>query len=416
MWSQKEGNTLIVPMGIIGILYFVIGFGVGISGFLTPFLKDALHLTVTQSYLVPVAVFSAFIVFGVPAGWVVSKAGYKNSIVLSLLIIGLGMILFVPSAGMKSFVTFLLALFIVGIGKTLLQASVNPYVTVVGPAEGTVMRMCLMGILNKLAWWLCPVFLGIFLDLNHVELNQMSIPFYLVTGILVLLGVFTYFSPLPEVIAPGENENGPDDQGGTAAKKLGIFRIPHLYLGVVALFFYIGVEVLPMASVIDFAKVVYGEGATNLEGFSKFVPIGMFIGYVFGVFMVPKVLTHTRALGLFSVIGIISSLCVILLPGKIAIYCLAAIGFANSIMWGAIWQLALAGLGNYTKKGASFLVMSLVGAAVFPFVFGYLIDVIKTAETPVAGDYQNAYWIFIPAYLFILYYGTFGYKIMKVIK
>lgn len=403
-------------MGIIGILYFVIGFGVGISGFLTPFLKDALHLTVTQSYLVPVAVFSAFIVFGVPAGWVVSKAGYKNSIVLSLLIIGLGMILFVPSAGMKSFVTFLLALFIVGIGKTLLQASVNPYVTVVGPAEGTVMRMCLMGILNKLAWWLCPVFLGIFLDLNHVELNQMSIPFYLVTGILVLLGVFTYFSPLPEVKAPGENENVPDDQGGTAAEKQGIFRIPHLYLGVVALFFYIGVEVLPMASVIDFAKVVFGEGATSLEGFSKYVPIGMFIGYVFGVFMVPKVITHTRALGIFSVIGIISSLCVILLPGRIAIYCLAAIGFSNSIMWGAIWQLALAGLGNYTKKGASFLVMSLVGAAVFPFVFGYLIDVIKTTETPVAGDYQNAYWIFIPAYLFILYYGTFGYKIMKVIK
>jgi fucose permease len=132
--------------------------------------------------------------------------------------------------------------------------------------------------------------------------------------------------------------------------------------------------------------------------------------------MVPKVLTHTRALALFSVIGIVSSLCVILLPGRIAIYCLAAIGFANSIMWGAIWQLALAGLGRYTKKGASFLVMSLVGAAVFPFVFGYLIDVIKTTEIPVAGDYQNAYWIFIPAYLFILYYGTFGYKIRRGIK
>jgi fucose permease len=416
MWAQKKGNTLVVPMVIIGILYFVIGFGVGISGFLTPFLKDALHLTVTQSYLVPVAVFSAFIVFGVPAGWVVGKAGYKRSIVLSLLIIGLGMILFVPSAGMKSFVTFLLALFIVGIGKTLLQASVNPYVTVVGPAEGTVMRMCLMGILNKLAWWVCPVFLGIFLDLNHVELSQMSLPFYLVTGILVLLGVFTYFSPLPEVKAPGEDEPGTDGPGGIVTEKQGIFGIPHLYLGVVALFFYIGVEVLPMASVIDFAKVVYGEGVTNLEGFSKYVPIGMFIGYVFGVFMVPKVLTHTRALALFSVIGIVSSLCVILLPGRIAIYCLAAIGFANSIMWGAIWQLALAGLGRYTKKGASFLVMSLVGAAVFPFVFGYLIDVIKTTEIPVAGDYQNAYWIFIPAYLFILYYGTFGYKIRRGIK
>jgi MFS transporter, FHS family, L-fucose permease len=409
----KNGNALLIPMLIIGILYFIIGFGVGISGFLTPFLKDALHLTVTQSYLVPVAVFSAFVIFGAPAGWVVSKAGYKRSIAWSLFIMSLGMILFVPSANMGSFPTFLLALFIVGIGKTLLQVSVNPYITIIGPQEGTVMRMCLMGILNKLAWWLCPVFLGLFLNLNNVKLEQVSLPFYIVTGILIVLGIFTYYSPLPEVQAPGENESNTSDTNGYTAGKTRIFQIPHLFLGVLALFFYIGVEVLPMASIIDFAKVVYGEGVTNLEGYAKYVPIGMFIGYVFGVFMIPKLISHTRALRIFSIIGFVASLSVILLPGKIAIYCLAAIGFANSIMWGAIWQLALADLGKFTKKGASFLVMSLVGAAVFPFIFGYVIDIFKTTEIPVVSDYQNAYWIFIPAYLFILYYGTFGYKIRR---
>ncbi len=410
MRTLKKGNVLFIPMLIIGILYFVIGFGVGISGFLTPFLKDALHLTVTESYLVPVAVFGAFVIFGAPAGWVVSKAGYKRSIVYSLLIIAGGMVLFVPSAHMKSLITFLLALFVVGIGKTLLQASVNPYVTVVGPPEGTVMRMCLMGIVNKLAWWLCPVFLGLFLDLNQVELSNVSLPFYLVTGILILLGIFTYYSPLPEVKAPGETAGDKEETNGSPAGKFSIFSFPHLFLGVLALFFYIGVEVLPMASAIDFAKVVFGEGVTNPEGFSKYVPIGMFTGYVLGVFIVPGMLTHTQALRLFSLFGIVSSLCVILLPGKIAIYCLAAIGFSNSIMWGAIWQLALAGLGKFTKKGASFLVMSLVGAAIFPFVFGYIVDVLKTTTIPVAGDYQTAYWIFIPAYIFILFYGTFGYK------
>jgi fucose permease len=172
-------NTLIIPLLIVGVLFFVIGFGVGISGFLTPFLKDALHLTVTQSYLVIVAIFSAFIVFGTPAGWVIKKVGYKMSIIFSLMIMALGMVLFVPSANLASFPIFLLALFIGGIGNTLLQASVNPYVTIVGSPESATMRMCLMGIMNKLAWWLGPVFLGLFLDLENVQLSEVSFPFSL---------------------------------------------------------------------------------------------------------------------------------------------------------------------------------------------------------------------------------------------
>ena len=407
-------NALFIPMFILGVLYFIIGFGVGISGFLTPFLKDALHLTVTQSYLVPVAIFSAYVIFGAPAGWVVSKVGYKRSIAWSLFIMSFGTLLFVPSANMANLSAFLLAFFMVGTGKTLLMVSVNPYITIIGPQDGTVMRMCIIGILNKLAWWICPVFLGLFLNLNNVKLDQVSLPFYIITGILIALGIFMYFAPLPEVHAPGENESETSDTGGYLAGKTSIFQIPHLFLGVLALFFYIGVEILPIASVIDFAKVVFGEGVENPEGFSRYVPIGMCVGYLFGVFMIPKIITHTRALRLFSVIGFVASLCVIFLPGRIAIYCLAAIGFANSIMWGTIWHLGLAGLGKFTKKGASFLVMSLVGAAVFPFIFGYIIDIFKTTEIPVVSDYQNAYWIFIPAYLFILYYGTSGYKIRRI--
>jgi len=404
-------NTLYIPMLILGVLYFVIGFGVGISGFLTPFLKDALHLTVTQSYLIPVAVFSAFVIFGAPAGWVVRKAGYKRSIVFSLFIMSLGMILFVPSANTKSLSTFLLALYIVGIGKTLLQVSVNPYVTIVGPQESAASRMCMMGIMNKLAWWLGPVFLGLFLDLKNVQLSQISLPFFIVTAILVALGVFMYFAPLPEVKASGECEV--DEISDNSTKKLSILQFPHLFLGVLALFFYIGVEVLPMVSIIGFAKAIFGEGATNLEGYAKYVPTGMFVGYFFGVLMIPKKISQTRALKLFAIIGIVASLCVIFLPGRIAIYCLVAIGFANSIMWGAIWPLAIADLGRFTKTGASYMVMALVGAAIIPLIFGYLIDVFKTTEIVTIHDYQNAYWIFIPAYLFILYFGIMGYKIRK---
>lgn len=409
---EKNKNTLIIPLLIVGILFFVIGFGVGISGFLTPFLKDALHLTVTQSYLVTAAIFSAFVVFGTPAGWVIKKIGYKLSIVLSLLIMALGMVLFVPSANTGSFPVFLAALFVGGIGNTLLQAAVNPYVTIVGPHESAAMRMCLMGIMNKLAWWLGPVFLGLFLDLKNVQLSQVSLPFYIVTGILLLLAVFIKFSPLPEVKAEGEDEDAVESKSDSyAAGKTSIFQMPHLLLGALALFFYVGVETLPMASIIGFAKAVFGENVANPEGYAKYVPIGMFVGYVFGVVMIPRIISQTKALQLFTLIGLVASFCVILLPGEMAIFGLVAIGFANSIMWGAIWPLAIVDLGRFTKTGSSLLVMGIVGGAIIPLIFGLLLDFFKTTELPSVADYQNSFWILIPAYLFILFFGTIGYKI-----
>ena len=413
MKNINNKNNFVIPLLIVGVLFFVIGFGVGISGFLTPFLKEALHLTVTQSYLVTAAIFSAFVIFGTPAGWVIKKTGYKKSIVISLLIMAVGMVLFVPSAKMASFPVFLLALFVGGIGNTLLQASVNPYVTIIGPQESAAMRMCLMGIMNKLAWWIGPVFLGLFLNLKNVQLNQVSFPFYIVTAILVALSAFIYFAPLPEVKAAGEDETDQSYAGTYANGKTSVFQMPHLLLGVLALFFYVGVETLPMASIIGFAKAVFGENVANPEGYAKYVPIGMFVGYVFGVLMIPKIISQTSALRLFAIIGLAASFCVIFLPGEMGIYCLIAIGFANSIMWGAIWPLAIADLGKFTKTGASFLVMGIVGGAVLPLIFGFLVDLLKTEDVSSIRDYQNAYWIFIPAYLFILYFGMFGYKIRK---
>jgi len=411
---SKNIHTLFIPLLIIGVLFFIIGFGIGISGFLTPFLKDALQLSVTESYLVTAAIFSAFVIFGAPAGWIIKKVGYKMSMLIAFFIMALGMILFVPSANMASFPIFLLALFIGGIGNTLLQASVNPYVTIIGPHESAAARMCFMGIMNKLAWWIGPVFLGLFLDLKNVQLSQVSFPFYIVTGILVVLGIFMYFAPLPEVKAAGEDENDESSASAYAKGKTSVFQMPHLMLGVLALFLYVGVETLPMASIIGFAKAVFGEGMAKPEGYAKYVPIGMFVGYIFGVAMIPKVISQTKALKLFAVIGLIASLCVILLPGEMGIYSLVAIGFANSIMWGAIWPLSIADLGKFTKTGASLLVMGIVGGAVLPLLFGFLIDIFKSGAVTSVSDYQNAYWIFIPAYLFIFYFATLGYKIRRL--
>ena len=160
--KQSKAGSYLLPLAIVSVLFFVIGFGIGISGFLTPFLQDAFQLSTSQSYLVTAAIFSAFVIFGAPAGSIIKKVGYKKGMVIAFFVMAVGMALFIPSSKMLSFPLFLLALFIGGIGNTILQASVNPYVTIIGPKESAAMRMSLMGIMNKSAWWLSSIFLGPF--------------------------------------------------------------------------------------------------------------------------------------------------------------------------------------------------------------------------------------------------------------
>jgi fucose permease len=273
--------------------------------------------------------------------------------------------------------------------------------------------MSLMGIMNKSAWWIAPLFLGIFIDLQEVQLNDVIFPFYLVTGILVLLGLFTFFAPLPEVKALGEDEAEETSEVSTYAKsKTSIWQFPHLLLGVLALFLYVGIETLPMASIIDFARATFGD-VPNLEGYSKYVTIGLVVGYVFGVLAIPRVISQTRALILFALIGISASLFLIYLPAQYAFYALLFTSFANSLMWPAIWPLAISDLGKFTKTGASLLVMGIVGGAVIPLIFGFLVDAVKAGTDTAASvaDYQTAYWIMVPCYLFILYFALHGHKI-----
>ncbi|MCF8224246.1 MAG: MFS transporter [Bacteroidales bacterium] len=405
--QQAKKRTLLVPLIIVGIMFFVIGFGVGISGFLTPALKSAFSLTTAQSYLVTAAIFSAFVIFGRPSGWVIKKLGYKSSMVIAFFIMAMGMLLFVPSSRSVSFPLFLVALFVGGIGNTLLQAAVNPYVTVIGPNESAAMRMSLMGIMNKTAWWIAPLFLGLFIDLQKVELNDVVLPFFIVTGILVALGIFAWFAPLPEVSAEGEN----DEVAATSAYasgKTSILQFPHLLLGVLALFLYVGIETLPMASIIDFARASFGN-ADNLEGYSKFVTIGLVAGYLFGVAAIPRYISQTRALISFAVLGIIATILLVYLSPRFAFYALLLASFSNSLMWPAIWPLAIKDLGRFTKIGSSLLVMGIVGGGVIPYIFGAIVDAARgTAVEATVQHYQAGYWVMLPCYLFILYFAVHG--------
>jgi glucose/galactose transporter len=395
---------------IVGVVFFIIGFGVGISGFLTPALRSAFNLTTGQSYLVTAAIFSAFVIFGRPTGWVIKKIGYRRAMMIAFFIMALGMWLFVPSSNAVSFPLFLVALFVGGIGNTLLQGAVNPYITILGPENTAAVRMSLMGIMNKLAWFFAPLFLGLFIDLADVKVDDIIMPFYIVTGILAVLGIFVYFAPLPEVKAVGEDEEDEAAESSYAANKTSIFQFPHLLLGVFALFVYVGIETLPMASIIDFARATFGD-VPNLENYSIFVTIGLVAGYIFGVIAIPRFVSQQKALISFAVLGVIATLLLIYLPAKFAFYALLLASFANSLMWPAIWPLAMKDLGKFTKVGASLLVMAIVGGAVVPLIFGTIVDAVKTTEVALVANYQTAYWVMVPCYLFILYFAASGHKI-----
>ena len=415
--SQKKSFGLLFPLLIIGVAFFVIGFGVGINGIMVPILEKAFSLSKGMSYLVLTATFSAFLIFGGPAGWVTKKIGYKKSLVLALFIMAAGMLLFIPSAkispSMAGFYLFLVASFVGGIGNTLLQAAVNPYVTICGPIEKAAQRMCFMGIMNKSAWYLGPLFLSLFIDVKNPVLNYAHIPFGIAAGVIALLGVLIYFASLPEVKAVGEDENtGEVDDHQTvvvsANEKTSIRQFPHLILGAIALFLYVGVETLPMASAIDFAKSI---GLDNPAQYSGIVSIGLVIGYIVSIFLL-QVIPQIKALVLFTIIAMVASFGLILLPAEQAIYCMGGLGFSHSLMWGAIWALAIDKLGKFTKSGSSLLVMAIVGGAILPLTFGFILDALNTSgEMARSIDFQKAYWLLIPCYLFILYYAIAGHKV-----
>ncbi|WP_293716175.1 glucose/galactose MFS transporter [uncultured Parabacteroides sp.] len=398
--TNSSSKGYLFPLVVIGILFFMIGFALGINGLIIPFLRTALDLTTAESYLVLAATFSTFIIFGYPSGLVIKAIGYKKTMILSFLFFAVGLYLFIPSAENQSFAMFLLASFISGIGNTMLQAAVNPYITILGPMESAATRMSMMGIANKAAWAIAPIFLGIFLNLGDVKLEDIKLPFYFISGIFVLLGILVAFVPLPEVKAEGEDENDETAASSYAANKTSIWQFPHLLLGLVSLLFYVGVETLAMASIVDYATSL---NLPDPQVYTSYTVIGMVIGYLVGVFFIPKYISQERAMFICAIIGLVSSLLIVLTPMNISIWFVAVLGLANSLMWPALWPMAMKDLGKFTKTGSSLLVMAIVGGAVFPLLFGWLADV--------SGNMQQAYWICFPAYLMIFYYALSGHKI-----
>ena len=399
--NQTSKKSYLLPLIIVGIMFFAIGFALGINSYLIPLLSKALNISSGQSYLVLAATFSAFLIFGYPASLVIGKIGYKNTMALSFLMFATGFYLFIPSARLGSLPLFLFASFISGMGNAFLQASVNPYITILGPIESAAKRMSIMGIANKLAWPIAPLFLSLVISKNvkDVQLTDINLPFYIIIGVFILLGVLAYFSPLPEVAAAGEEDSTEDC--AYAADKKSIWEFPHLLLGGLTLFLYVGVETISLGTLVDYATSI---NLPNPGLYAWIAPVGMVIGYICGVIFIPKHLSQAKALLICAIVALIGSLMVVFVTESLSIWFISLMALGCSLMWPALWPLAIADLGRFTKAGSSLLVIAIVGGAVVPTIYGFLKD---------AYGAQQAYWVAVPCFLFILYYALSGHKIRK---
>lgn len=402
MQHNSKVNT-VIPLIIIGSMYVVLGFSIGINAFFIPFIKEAFSISTSMSYLIMTATFSAYVIFGIPSGLIIKRIGYKRGITLAFILIALGFFAIGYSAHIISFNLFLLALFIVGNGQTLLTAAINTYVTILGPQESAARRICIMGICDKLAFAGASFILAGFMSLLHVQIRDVIFPFYIITGIMVVIGILSYFSPLPELKAIGED----DDVNLSSAygnSKTSIFQFPHLLLGVIAIFFDVGVEIIALGSINDYATALK---LPSPENYVWHTSIGMVIGYLLGVQFIPKYIKQHVALTICAILGILTSISIWMVPAQTSIYLVAVLGIANSLLWPAIFPLALADLGKFTKTGSSLLVMGIIGGAILPLLFGYMAQVIS---------YPVAYLVCLPSYLFILYFAVYGNKIRTINK
>ena len=229
-------------------------------------------------------------------------------------------------------------------------------------------------------------------------LVDLDKPLLIIIGVVALLGIITFFAPLEEIKAEGE-EN--EEDCPYAASKKSIWQFPHLVLGALALFVYVGVENLALLTVLDYAQE---QGLPNPESYTIWPGIGMAAGYILGILCIPKVISQVKALRICTWLAVLDSLAIVLTPPQISVWCVALLSFACSLMYPAIWPLAIVDLGKFTKKGSSLLVASIGGGALIPLLFGAMKDWVGP---------QPAYWICLPFYLLIMYYAYYGYKIRK---
>lgn len=414
---KSSFKNFVLPMIIIGALFFIFGFVTWLNGILIPYLQIACDLTDFQAMFVAFAFYIAYTIMALPSSWVLKRTGFKNGMTIGLWVMSVGTLIFIPAAMTRTYGTFLTGLFVMGTGLALLQTASNPYVTVIGPKESAARRISILGICNKFAGALAPLILAYYI-LNDGDAFKQSLetmdsitrttaldglaarvinPYAIITLVLFLMGFGVRMAPLPEIDV---TKNG-DVTDEILSEKKTVFAFPHLILGVIALFFYVGAEVIAGDTIIRYG-ISLGIEMNVAKAFTSYTMLTMVVGYLLGVTLIPRIISQRFALQMSAILGLVFSMGAIYTSGFTSVIFVALFGLANALVWPAIWPLALSNLGRFINTGSALLIMAISGGAILPLVWGRLSDSIGS---------QQAYWLMIPCYLFILFYSIRGYKL-----
>ena len=417
--ASTKGNYLL-SISIIGALFFIFGFITWLNGTLIPFLKIACELNNVQAYFVTLAFYIAYFFMAPPSSFVLHKIGFKNGMALGLFVMAIGSLVFIPAALTRTFGLFLTGLFIQGTGLALLQTASNPYVVVLGPRESAAKRISIMGICNKIAGAISPLILGAIIlnqgttdTMKKLEIitgadrlplldalaHKVIFPYIVIAIALTLLSVVLYFINLPDV----DTDKEEDSALPNGTHKTAWWQFPHLWLGFITLFLYVGAEVIAGDTIILYGLSMKIPLATA-RTFTTMTLISMVVGYIIGIATIPRFISQSKALAVSAVLGLIFALAAILTSGYTSIACIALLGLSNAVMWPAIFPLAIADLGKFTKAGSALLIMGIAGGALLPLLYGKLVTM--------SGN-QQAYWVLVPIYFFIFYFAVSGHKIRK---
>ena len=406
------------PIVIIGALFFIMGWFTWINGPLITFVQLAFDLNVVNAFLVTFVFYLSYFVWALPASLILDRTGMKKGMALALWVMATGAFAFGQFCTQRWYPGALGGLFVIGAGLAILQTAANPYVSILGPIESAAQRIAVMGICNKIAGIAAPILLGTLVlhgmgDIagklatadaaSKVQILDefaagIHAPYLSMAAVLALLGVGILFSPLPDVRA----ERGSATASTGANEPKGLFQFPHVWLGALAIFVYVGAEVMAGDAI-----GTYGRGFNipldETKFFTSFTLAAMLAGYIIGFVTIPRYISQQRYLTFSAAVGIVLTLGALVTHGYVSVGCVAALGFANAMMWPAIFPLAIHGLGHLIERGSALLIMGIAGGAIIPQAFALLRQ---------AYDFQTVFaLLMIPCYAYIAYFALRGHRV-----
>ncbi|MFT4248182.1 MAG: sugar MFS transporter [Pseudomonas sp.] len=416
MTPERPASPL-ASIAIVGLLFFIIGFLTWVNGPLITFVHLAFDLNEVNAFLVLMVFYLSYFFLALPSSWILKRTGMKKGLALSLVVMALGAAAFGQFSTQRWYPGALAGLFVIGSGLALQQTAVNPYISILGPIETAARRIAVMGICNKIAGILAPIVIGTVVLHGVGDLSaqvaaadpatkaqlldafaaKIHTPYLVMAGLLVVVALGVLLSPLPE-IKPAEANAAPLAASG---EKTSIFQFPHLWLGVLCLFVYVGVEVMAGDAIGTYGHG-FGLPLDRTKLFTSFTLGAMLAGYLAGLVLIPRVISQAAYLSVSALLGVLFSFGAYLTDGYVSVGFVAGLGFANAMMWPAIFPLAIKGLGRFTETGSALLIMGIAGGAIIPQAFAILKQ---------HYDFQAVFAaLMVPCYLYILFYSLRGHR------